>query len=105
MARGTGPLLADDPLSVQFLLEQAHRAHNAVTAEDVPNPVRFGGNDNELAIANLISERRHAAHPNSFLLRGGNLVANALAGDLTLELSKGQQHVQGQPTHRGRRIE
>src|SRR6516225_8784323 len=49
----------------------------------------------------------HAAHfpASRLLLRGGDLVADALADDLTLELRKGQQHVQGQATHRRRRVE
>src|SRR5262245_43096665 len=34
-----------------------------------------------------------------------DLVADALGGDLPLELGKGQQHIEGQTTHRGRRIE
>jgi hypothetical protein len=40
-----------------------------------------------------------------FLLRGGDLVADALAGYLALELGEGQQHIEGQPSHRGRRVE
>ncbi len=34
-------------------------------------------------------------------LRGGDLVPDTFAGDLTLELGKGQQHIEGQPSHRG----
>src|SRR5712672_2952339 len=52
-----------------------------------------------------ITERRYPAHPHPLLLRGGDLVADALADDLTLELRKGQQNVQGQASHRGRRVE
>src|SRR5229473_804396 len=37
--------------------------------------------------------------------RGGDLVADALADDLALELREGQQNVQGQAPHRGRRVE
>jgi hypothetical protein len=36
---------------------------------------------------------------------GRDLVADALAGHLALELGKREQHVQGQPPHRGGRIE
>ncbi len=36
---------------------------------------------------------------------GGDLVADALAGDLALELGEGQQDVEGQPAHRGGGIE
>ena len=41
----------------------------------------------------------------ALLLRGGDLVADPFAGDLALELGKGQQHIEGQPPHRARRIE
>jgi hypothetical protein len=46
-----------------------------------------------------------AAHPHAFPLRGGDLVANALAGDLSLELREGQQHIEGQAAHAGRGVE
>lgn len=35
---------------------------------------------------------------------GGDLVADALGGDLPLELGKGRQHVKRQAAHRGRRV-
>jgi hypothetical protein len=41
----------------------------------------------------------------SLLLRGGDLVADALADDLALKLREGQQDVEGQAPHRGRRVE
>src|ERR1700693_5274435 len=59
----------------------------------------------ELAVPPLVSERRHPAHPHALLLRGGDLVADALAGDLALELREGEQHIQGQPPHRSRGVE
>ena len=34
-----------------------------------------------------------------------DLVADAFTGDLALELGKGQQHIERQPTHRARRVE
>ena len=45
------------------------------------------------------------AHPHPHLFRGSDLVADALADDLTLELRKGQQNIQGQSPHRRRRVE
>jgi hypothetical protein len=51
---------------------------------------RLAVDDDELAVLRLITERRHAAHPHAFLLRGGDLVADALAGHLALELREGQ---------------
>src|SRR5215218_714037 len=54
---------------------------------------------------NSIAEGHDAAHPDALLLRSRDLVADALARDLALELSKGEQHVQGQPPHAGRGVE
>jgi hypothetical protein len=45
------------------------------------------------------------SYPQPFALGSADLVANPLAGDLALELRKGQQHVEGQTAHRGRGIE
>jgi hypothetical protein len=39
------------------------------------------------------------------LSNGSYLVTDALAGDFPLKLSEGKQDVQGQPAHRGGRIE
>ena len=43
--------------------------------------------------------------PHALLLRCGDLVADALGGDLPLELGKGQKNIQRQPAHRGRGVE
>ena len=53
----------------------------------------------------IVAERRIAAHPDALLLGGGELVPDALAGDLALELGEGQQHIERQPTHRGGGVE
>src|SRR5208283_1435470 len=37
--------------------------------------------------------------PEALLLGRGDLVADALAGDLSLELGEGQQHVEGETSH------
>src|SRR3546814_20454675 len=41
----------------------------------------------------------------TLLLGGGDLVTDALARDLALELGEAEQHVEGQPAHRGRGVE
>ena len=61
--------------------------------------------DSDLAILGLVAERHHTADPKPFALGGGDLVADALGGDLALELGKGQQNIQRQPPHRGRGVE
>ena len=76
-----------------------------VAAEDAPDPLRLDRIDGDLAVSGVIAEGRHAAHPKALALGGRDLVSDALGSDLTLELRKGQQDVEGQPPHRGGRIE
>ena len=68
---------------------------------------RFGFRfvDDELLVLDVVAEGRLAAHPQALLLRGGDLVADALARDLALELRERQQHVESQPTHGRRGVE
>jgi hypothetical protein len=42
--------------------------------------------DDQLAVFDVIPEGRHAAHPNTLHLGGGDLVPYALSNDLALEL-------------------
>ena len=44
-------------------------------------------------------------YPHAFLLRGGNLVADPLASDLSLKLGKGQENVKREAPHRRRGVE
>jgi hypothetical protein len=53
----------------------------------------------------FVAEGHVAPHPHPPLLGSSDLVADALAGHLALELGKGQENIQGQPPHRGRRVE
>jgi hypothetical protein len=57
------------------------------------------------AFIDVVAQRDEAAHPHALLTRGGELVANALADDLALELREGEQDVERQPSHRRRRVE
>ena len=52
-----------------------------------------------------IAEGQGTADPETLSLGGGDLVPDALGGDLPLELGKGQEHVERQPAHGGRGIE
>ena len=61
--------------------------------------------DDELPVFDVVAERRQAAHPHALLLGGRDLVADALAGDLALELGKRQQDVERQAPHRRRGVE
>ena len=61
--------------------------------------------DDQLPVLHVIAEGRQATHPHALLLGSGDLVADTFAGDLPLELRKREQHVQGEPPHRGGGIE
>ena len=97
--------LCPEPQAVGLLLDPAHAAELTIKREDAAHGLGLGGVDDERALARVIAERHIAAHPHALLLRGGDLVADPFAGDLALELGKGQQHIEGQPPHRARRIE
>ncbi len=56
-------------------------------------------------LSTSVTQGRDAAHPHPLALGGGDLVADALAGDLALKLGEGQQHVQHQSAHRGGGVE
>ena len=73
--------------------------------KDRAHQLGIGLVDDQLAIPDLVTQRRPAAHPHAPLAGGRELVADALANYLALELGKGQQHIQGQPAHRGGGIE
>ena len=57
------------------------------------------------AVFDPVAERNRSAHPDALPFRGGDLVADTLAGDLALELGERQQHVEGQSPHAGGRVE
>jgi hypothetical protein len=52
-----------------------------------------------------LAQGNKATHPQALLLRCGNLVADALAGHLPLELGKREKDVEGQSPHRRRGVE
>ena len=83
-------------LSVETLLETHHASRLEIAAKEGPHDAGVILDDTQRAVHNPIAERDDAAHPHALLLRGGDLVANALARDLPLELGEGEQHVEGQ---------
>src|SRR5271167_2794925 len=65
----------------------------------------FGPIDYQPAIMDVVAKRWHTAHPHALALGGGDLVSDPLARYLALELREGQQDVEREPAHRGRRVE
>src|SRR3989442_15373015 len=78
------PGLAADATGVELLLQEAYRAECGITPENVPDRLGLAVNGDQFVIAACVAERRQAAHPHTLLFRGGDLVADALAGDLAL---------------------
>src|SRR5215218_1904116 len=105
LARAEGSGSGDDAALAQLALKRGQRAERKVALEDEPDGLRFVLSDHELALAHLVTERNDAADPNSPALRGRELVADALARNLPLELGEGQQHVEREPPHAGGRVE
>src|ERR1700736_1339442 len=84
------PRLTFDPARFELRLQQADRTEFGIAAENQANGIRLAGEHHELVVLRSIPERRHPAHPHPLLLRGGDLVADALADDLALELREGR---------------
>ena len=87
-------------------------AHQGRARSDFYKPVEDGAHlsglgriDDELAVLDVVSERHRSAHPQASHPAGPHLVADALGGDLSLELCKAEQDIEGQPPHGGRGIE
>ena len=97
--------LGDDAPLAQLGHQQVEAAELEVAAEDGPDPLGLGLVDGDLSVLGVIAERRHPSDPEPLALRGRDLVPDPLGGDLALELGKRQQHVQGQPAHRGGGVE
>ncbi len=85
------------------------RAQLQIAREDAPDGLGLRLIDHEGSGArirrSLVAEGRPAAHPHALLLGSGDLVADAFAGDLSLELGEGEQDVEGQPAHAGGGVE
>ena len=62
-------------------------------------------NDCDLSILGLVAQGNHTANPKALAFGGPDLVADALGGDLSFELGKGQQDIEREPPHRGRGVE
>src|SRR5215218_8530954 len=90
---------------IEPTLEGADRAELEITGKQAPDQDCMVLDDVQGPVLDPVAERHYATHPDALLLRCSNLVPDALARDLALELSKGQQHVEGEPPHAGRSVE
>src|SRR4029078_3447408 len=97
--------LGSELQSLTLLLQSSDTAELEVELKKQPDRLSFLGIDAEFAIDGVVTERHGTAHPHALLLGGCDLVADALARDLPLELGEGEQHVQGEPPHGGVGIE
>jgi len=61
--------------------------------------------DDKAPILHVVPQRRETSHPHPLALGCRDLVANALARDLALELREGKENVQHETPHGGRRVE
>ena len=95
----------DDAALPKVTQEQPDTAEVEVATEDGADPLRLFLLDDELLVPADVAKRYHAADPQPPALGGADLVADPLAGDLALELGKGQQHIEGEPAHGGGGIE
>ena len=82
------PHLGDDAPHAQVGHEQIEAAELEIAAEDGSDRLCFRLIDGNPAILRVIAERCHAADPETLALGGGDLVPDALGGDLALELGK-----------------
>src|SRR5262249_19716858 len=105
LARAEGSRLGADVLCPEVPDQLVDAAYLEISAKDQLYAFGFLLDDDRCAVLEVIAKGQGASHPNPLALGGGDLVADALRGDLALELGKGQENVEGQPTHRRRRVE
>src|SRR6516225_8027653 len=80
--------LGDDAPLAQVSHQQVEAAELEIAAEDSPDPFCLSFIDRDLSTLGVIAERGHASDPEPLALGCRDLVADALGGDLALELGK-----------------
>ena len=83
-----------DPLVAQVLDQRPQRAEFEIAAKDEANGLSLRLVDDKLSLNHPVAERNDAANSDALPLRGGDLVADAFARDLPLELGEGEQHIE-----------
>src|ERR1700720_2759834 len=85
---GSLTALAHETQPVELGLEQRDRPQFRIAFKDQPDGRRLRLIHDQFAVLDVIAERRVAAHPHALAFRRRDLVADALAGNLALELGK-----------------
>src|SRR5262245_17584263 len=85
--------LGDDASFTQVGHEAAEAAKLEIAPKDGPDPLGLLLNHHNLAVPGRVSQGNDAADPETLALGSRDLVADALGGDLPLELGKRQQHI------------
>ncbi|MES2494342.1 MAG: hypothetical protein V4579_13825 [Pseudomonadota bacterium] len=81
----------------QFPGQQCHRSEFNKPLKHIPDRRGFGLVDHQLAVDDIVPHRHESAHPNALRAAGSELVADAFAGDLAIELGERQQDIQRKP--------
>ena len=105
MPSAHGAPLRDLARGVQLAGDRERRAGLGEAVEDPAHERRLALDHHQPAVLDLVAQRRPAAHPHALLARGRELVPDALADHLALELGEDEQDVERQPAHRGRGVE
>ena len=85
---GSFTALARNTRSIEFGPEQKRPSRVPHSAGRSTGQSQLRLIHDQFAVLDVIAERHVAAHPHALFLRGRDLVADALAGDLALELGE-----------------
>lgn len=97
-------LLRDSGL-VEFPADELRGLRLPVSPEDAPHGLGLFGDDHQAAVGDPVAEGDASAHPHSLLLRGRELVADALGDDLALVLREGDENVDHHAPGAGGRVD
>jgi hypothetical protein len=98
-------LLRAVAIGPQLLDQRSPAAELGIAGEDVAHGDGVGFIDEQLALMDAVAERHGTTHPHALLLGRGDLVTDALARDLTLELGEAEQYVEREAAHAGGGVE
>src|SRR5262249_32819252 len=84
-AGGQDAPLAADSLSIKVDLQPGNTAECEIALQDQPDHLGLRLIHDESALAHVIAERNGPTHPHAFTAGSGELIADALTGNLPLE--------------------